>query len=120
VSHKIALITVATAAVLDAVAGTLFAATEHIAEMDGLYWAITTATTVGYGDFAPHTHVGKALAVVVMLTVVPLFAATFSLFTSALTSGHVKDSEDRLKEHLEERLDEHHTSIVSKLGGRHG
>jgi voltage-gated potassium channel len=120
VSHKIAVITVACAAALDVIAGSLFAATEHIAEMDGLYWAITTATTVGYGDIAPHTHAGKALAVIVMLTVVPLFAATFSLFTSALTSGHVKSSESRIKEHLEERLEEHQTSIVNRLGGDDG
>lgn len=36
-----------------------------------------------------------------MVTVVPLFAATFSLFSSAITSGHIRDSEHRIKQHIE-------------------
>lgn len=114
-SHKIAVITISSAAVLDLGAGSLFAVTEHIPEWDGLYWAIATATTVGYGDIVPHTPFGRVLAVIVMLTVVPLFAATFSLFTSALTTTHVRKSEHAIKEHVEQHLKEHHDSIVRKL-----
>jgi len=32
-----------------------------------VYWAIVTLTTVGYGDLAPQTVVGKFLASVVMI-----------------------------------------------------
>lgn len=34
---------------------------------DSLWWAIVTATTVGYGDLAPVTVEGRAIAVVLML-----------------------------------------------------
>ena len=33
----------------------------------GIYWAVVTVTTVGYGDISPETPAGKALAVLVML-----------------------------------------------------
>ncbi len=33
----------------------------------GIYWAIVTLTTVGYGDISPHTPFGKALASMVMI-----------------------------------------------------
>jgi voltage-gated potassium channel len=32
-----------------------------------MYWAIVTLTTVGYGDVAPHTPMGKAFASLVMI-----------------------------------------------------
>lgn len=35
--------------------------------LSGIYWAVVTITTVGYGDMAPVTHVGRFLAVAVML-----------------------------------------------------
>ena len=33
----------------------------------GLYWAIVTITTVGYGDISPHTYLGQAVAAMAMI-----------------------------------------------------
>jgi voltage-gated potassium channel Kch len=107
VKHRGAAITVVTAAGLDLLGGLAFAQVEHIPADTGLYWSVTTATTVGYGDVSPKTTLGHLIAVFVMLTVIPLFAATFSLFTSGLTAGHIHDAEARIKAHVEERLKHH-------------
>lgn len=92
---------------LDILLGSAFAAAEHVPLGTGLYFATTTATTVGYGDVTPHGWLPHLLAVAVMLTVVPMFAAVFSLVTTALTTAHVRASEDRIKKHVEKRLEDH-------------
>ena len=33
----------------------------------GIYWAVVTLTTVGYGDISPHTNLGQSLAALVMI-----------------------------------------------------
>lgn len=106
-SHRAAALTVSAAAILDTGLGLAFAAAEHLPDTTGLYWAVATATTVGYGDVVPRTAAGRAIAVVVMLTVVPLFGATFALFTAGLGAGHLHAAERRIKAHVEDRLRHH-------------
>ena len=50
--------------------GAAFAAVEkgqHLTAWDGVWWAMTTVSTVGYGDISPETDGGRVIAVVVML-----------------------------------------------------
>jgi voltage-gated potassium channel len=98
--HKLALLTITVSAVLDVLGGFAFAAAEHISNGLGIYWAVTTATTSGYGDVVPHTAAGHIIAVAVMITVIPLFSATFSLFTSGLAAIHIRRSHEALKQHV--------------------
>jgi voltage-gated potassium channel len=60
-----------TTAFLVLIAGAAFAAIEkdqNLSAWDGIYWAISTVTTVGYGDVYPHTDAGRVIAAAVMLT----------------------------------------------------
>ena len=106
-NRRTAIYTIVAAICFDLVGAIWFAAVEHISVATGIYWSVTTATTVGYGDVTPHTHTGRVIAVLVMLTVIPLFAATFSLLTTSLTSRHVSKLHaealahiQHIKEHL--------------------
>jgi voltage-gated potassium channel len=71
------LVAIYAAAILSAAA--LFSVLEHQGLFDSLYWAVTTALTIGYGDYSPHTVPGKVLAMVLMhfvtLFVIPLLVA---------------------------------------------
>ena len=73
----------ASLALLVAVAGGAgFAAEEGISLGNGLYWAVTTMTTVGYGDITPKSTEGKIIAVIVMLV---------GIGTATLVIGAVAD-----------------------------
>lgn len=50
----------------------------------GVYWAVVTLTTVGYGDIAPETPLGKALATVVMLIGYGIIAVPTGIVTVEL------------------------------------
>jgi voltage-gated potassium channel len=84
----------------DGLLGLAFGAADHVGAWDGLYFATTTATTVGYGDITPHGWLAHVLAVTIMLTVIPLFASVFSLLTTGLTADHVDKRHDELKDHV--------------------
>jgi voltage-gated potassium channel len=68
----------------------LFALTQNLPFTTGLYWAVTTATTVGYGDVTPHNGVGRVIASAVMLTTIPLLAAVFALVTGGAAAAGIR------------------------------
>ncbi len=72
------------------VGGLIFAATQHLPVTTGWYWAITTATTVGYGDVTPKNASGRFVASVVMLTTIPLLAGAFAVITGSAVARGVR------------------------------
>jgi voltage-gated potassium channel len=50
-----------------------------------IYWAVVTLTTVGYGDLAPKTALGKALASIAMLLGYGIIAVPTGIVTLELT-----------------------------------
>ncbi|MGH3018706.1 MAG: potassium channel family protein, partial [Gaiellaceae bacterium] len=87
----------------------------------GLWWAVQTVTTVGYGDEVPTTAHGRAIAAVVMV----LGIGFLSVFTAAVTAAFVESARRRLRgdelADVAERLDaigERLDRIEAKLGER--
>ncbi|ACU53559.1 Ion transport 2 domain protein [Acidimicrobium ferrooxidans DSM 10331] len=80
----------ATLAVASVLAGAVaFSLAEHVSLGIGLYWAITTATTVGYGDVTPHNTAGRIIAVAVMLTAIPLAGGVFAVVAAQITASRL-------------------------------
>ncbi|WP_065759824.1 ion transporter [Pseudomonas defluvii] len=53
----------------------------------GIYWAIVTLTTVGYGDIVPKTPLGQMLSSLVMIAGYSIIAVPTGIFTAELANA---------------------------------
>ncbi|WP_455912456.1 ion transporter [Pseudomonas putida] len=53
----------------------------------GIYWAIVTLTTVGFGDIVPKTPLGQVISSLVMITGYSIIAVPTGIFTAELASA---------------------------------
>jgi voltage-gated potassium channel len=67
-----------------------FSLTDHVSYGTGLYWALTTATTVGYGNVTPANTASRIVAAVVMLTTIPIVGAVFALGSGAAAVSRIR------------------------------
>ncbi len=81
---------------------------------DGVWWAIVTLGTVGYGDIVPHTAWGRVVGSVVIV-----FGVTFIAFlTATVTSVFVSsaEQEERQRERQrEEEIEEETRALLRQL-----
>jgi len=56
-----------------------------------IYWAIVTMTTVGYGDIAPHTSLGQALASLIMILGYGIIAVPTGIVSAEMYSLRAKE-----------------------------
>ena len=63
-----------------------------------LYWTVTTLTTVGYGDIAPNSNMGRILAILIMF----LGVGVYGLVISSIAK--ITFSTFRHKERMQEKL----------------
>lgn len=54
----------------------------------GVYWAVTTMTTVGYGDISPETPYGRALATLIMIMGYGIIAVPTGIVTMELNEAN--------------------------------
>jgi polar amino acid transport system substrate-binding protein len=57
---------------------------------EGVYWAVVTMTTVGYGDKTPKTYLGRALAVVWMVASLVLISLLTTNLVARMTVSRVE------------------------------
>ena len=80
----------------------------------GLWWAVQTVTTVGYGDTVPHNVWGRFVAAVVMIVGIGFIAVVTAAITAAfiesarrrLAAAAVDPLDDPVEDRILRRLDE--------------
>ncbi len=75
---------------------------------DGIYWAVTTITTVGYGDYVPVTLMGKTIAIILQL----VGAMMFGLIIAMISSYVNRTQEEFYWNRMFERLNRLETEMV--------
>lgn len=84
----------------------------------GIWWAIQTVTTVGYGDVTPSKLGGRLLASFVMLEAIAFLAVLTAVITSTFVARAEKQqqlAEDATEEMETERLERRFDGVDERL-----
>lgn len=99
------------AALMAFMGGAAFAALEEgQSTWDGIYWAITTMTTVGYGDPEPTTTGAKIVAIIVMLVGIGFAAVLTGAFAQRFVLPNLEQEQE-----AEEQIDATNAEILVEL-----
>ena len=77
----------------------------------GLWWAVQTVTTVGYGDVTPENVQGRVLASLVMLTGIGFL----TVVTASITAVFVESARRRFYADTERAEQKRHIEIMERL-----
>lgn len=75
----------------------------------GIYWAVVTLTTVGYGDVTPVTPVGQFIAIVIMILGYSIIAVPTGIVAGETMAEHRRSKEEEAENDL------HWTSWLEQL-----
>ena len=64
---------------------------QHLSAWDGVWWATSTITTVGYGDVTPATTAGRLIAIVVMIAGIGFVALLTASIAQRFVAHQVTD-----------------------------
>lgn len=79
----------------------------------GMWWALQTVTTVGYGDVVPQDDVGRALASFLMLGGLAFLSVVTAVITSSFVARRQQDLQDDANDPVIARLD----ALATRLDG---
>ena len=96
------------------VSASMYSISEHATFGHSLWWAIATATTIGYGDISPHTFIGKLAAILLMF----IGIGFVGVLTSSITNFFIQDhTSDRMQEVLDKltKLEESNAELKEEI-----
>nr|WP_253953569.1 potassium channel family protein [Pediococcus ethanolidurans] len=94
------------------IASTLYSIAENVSLPNSIWWAITTTTTIGYGDISHKTFIGKLAAVLLMFIGIGLIG----MLTSTITSFFVHENKTDHKEELD-KIYQQNITLLNEVKG---
>ena len=86
---------VALAGIIIAMGTILFRLIEGWSWLDSFYFTVITLTTVGYGDLAPQTPIGKLVTVIFLLVGLGVIASFITVIARQQQNIHAEDRNKR-------------------------
>lgn len=86
--------------------GALFVLVEgrDLTLLDGIWWAVATLTTVGYGDLYPQTDAGRIVALLIIILGLGFMATLTANIAAHFVEGEQKDENAAILERLDQIL----------------
>lgn len=86
--------------------GLVYAAVEDgVGWFDGIWWAMSTITTVGYGDEYPRDAAGRVVGLALMV-LAPVIIGLVALGVARAVTGEVEEDAERREDEVLAKLDE--------------
>ena len=82
---------------------------------DGIWWAVVTVTTVGYGDIKVHTVAGRLIAMLLMLVGIGFIAVLTASVASVFVKSERADETSEIVESLK-RIEQDLAEVKAQLG----
>jgi voltage-gated potassium channel len=88
---------------------------EEVSTWDGVWWAMTTVTTVGYGDLYPHTNLGRGIAIVVMLVGIGFLSLLIGAVSERFLAAQLREETKEVEREVESDLDAARVQLLAEL-----
>jgi len=82
---------------------------------EGMWWAVTTVTTVGYGDYVPVTDLGRVLGIILQIAGAMMFGIIVAMISNYISRVQDEFYWNRLFERLD-RLENATESLKRRTG----